>query len=56
MQISKKTSAEIDIRMTDSIKVETIVNETREKYRIVAIRGSILYFVVSQLAGIDPMY
>ncbi|KAH6566356.1 hypothetical protein BASA62_006741 [Batrachochytrium salamandrivorans] len=28
----------------------------REKYRPVAIRGSVLYFVISDLTGIDPMY
>ena len=28
----------------------------REAYRPVATRGSILYFVVADFAGIDPMY
>jgi dynein heavy chain len=32
------------------------INETRNSYRSVAIRGSILYFVIADLAGIDPMY
>jgi len=36
--------------------VEQQINETRNQYRSVATRGSILYFVISDLAGIDPMY
>jgi len=32
------------------------INETRNLYTKVAIRGSILYFVIADLAGIDPMY
>lgn len=36
--------------------VEEEINKTRNHYRSVAIRGSILYFVIADLAGIDPMY
>jgi hypothetical protein len=32
------------------------ISVAREKYRLVATRGSVLYFVVAQLADIDPMY
>lgn len=32
------------------------INETRESYRGIARRGSVLYFVVADLALIDPMY
>ncbi len=32
------------------------IDENRENYRIVARRGSVLYFVVADLANIDPMY
>jgi dynein heavy chain len=28
----------------------------REKYRVLATRGSVLYSAVAQLADIDPMY
>jgi dynein heavy chain len=33
-----------------------VINESRENYRSVARRGSVLYFVVADLALIDPMY
>lgn len=36
--------------------VEIEINETRSLYTPVAIRGSILYFVIADLANIDPMY
>ena len=36
--------------------VEEEINNTRNQYRTVAVRGSILYFVIADLAGIDPMY
>jgi len=32
------------------------INEAREKYRVIAKRGSALYFVIADLARIDPMY
>lgn len=35
---------------------EEKISIAREKYRSVATRGSVLYFVVAQLAEIDPMY
>lgn len=42
--------------MAQSLVVEEEINSTRNQYRSVAIRGSILYFVIADLAGIDPMY
>lgn len=42
--------------MAQSLVVEEEINNTRNHYRSVAIRGSILYFVIADLAGIDPMY
>ena len=35
---------------------EERISVVREKYRALATRGSVLYFVVAQLADIDPMY
>jgi dynein heavy chain len=32
------------------------IDATREKYRPVAKRGSVLYFVIASLSNIDPMY
>jgi len=35
---------------------EERISIEREKYYALATRGSVLYFVVAQLADIDPMY
>jgi dynein heavy chain len=32
------------------------IDETRESYRPVAIRGSVLYFVVADLSLVNAMY
>jgi dynein heavy chain, axonemal len=56
LEDSKKTSGEINERMAQSKIVEVEINDTRNMYLDVAIRGSILYFVIADLAGIDPMY
>ena len=56
LENSKKTSKEINERIAQALIVEGEINTTRNQYRTVAIRGSILYFVIADLAGIDPMY
>jgi dynein heavy chain len=33
-----------------------MIDKNRESYRSVARRGSVLYFVIADLANIDPMY
>jgi dynein heavy chain len=53
---SKSTSLVIEERVKESMETQAAIQDIREKYRPVAIRGSILYFVVSDLALIDPMY
>jgi dynein heavy chain, axonemal len=56
LENSKATSKEINQRISTALIVEEEINQTRNQYRSVAIRGSILYFVIADLAGIDPMY
>ncbi|KAJ3068699.1 Dynein heavy chain 6, axonemal [Podochytrium sp. JEL0797] len=53
---SKVTSAAIKERVQQAETTEIQINQAREKYRPVAIRGSVLYFVIATLAEIDPMY
>ncbi|KAI9333548.1 dynein heavy chain and region D6 of dynein motor-domain-containing protein [Obelidium mucronatum] len=53
---SKVTSAAIKERVSLAEKTEVEINTAREKYRPVAIRGSVLYFVIADLAELDPMY
>ncbi len=56
LEDSKRTSADITERISSAQVIEEQINETRNQYRSVATRGSILYFVIADLAGIDPMY
>ena len=53
---SKKTSAEIEERVLESAEVEKEIDEARKAYEVVAVRASILYFTIADLAMIDPMY
>jgi dynein heavy chain, axonemal len=53
---SKVTSAAIKERVSQAEKTEIEINTAREKYRPVAIRGSVLYFTVADLGEMDPMY
>ncbi|KAJ1518310.1 Dynein heavy chain 6, axonemal [Coelomomyces lativittatus] len=53
---SKVTSAAITDRIVQALQTERAINIAREKYRPVAIRGSIIYFVLADLAEIDQMY
>ena len=53
---SKETSIAINERMIEAEATAKMIDENRENYRVVSRRGSILYFVVADLANIDPMY
>ena len=53
---SKVTSNEISAKVEEAEKTEKEIDATRELYRPVAIRTSLLFFCISDLALIDPMY
>ena len=53
---SKLTSSVISKRVEEAEVTEKAINEAREGYRVVANRGSILYFVVANLGLIGHMY
>ncbi|CAK8691447.1 unnamed protein product [Clavelina lepadiformis] len=53
---SKLTSGVISKRLEEAEATEINISEAREKYRPVATRGSVLFFVVASLSEIDPMY
>ena len=53
---SKKTANIIADRVSESEKTNAEVNAMRNEYRSVARRGSLLYFVIADLALVDSMY
>ncbi len=44
------------MKVKEAEETEAEIDNTREKYRPVAYRASLLYFAISDLANIDPMY
>lgn len=53
---SKVTSGMVQARVKEAEVTEIEINTAREQYRSIASQGSIIYFVVADLALIGPMY
>jgi len=56
LRTSKKVSNEIAERITEAVVIEKEIAETMAGYTSVATRGSIIYFVVADLANVNDMY
>lgn len=56
LETSKEKAASIKSKLVEAIEIEAKIVETRNQFKRVSIRGSILYFVITDLAIIDPMY
>ena len=56
LEQSKFKSIEINDKKKEAEEMMDKIKQTRMKYSPVAVRGSVLYFVIADLAGIDPMY
>ncbi len=53
---TKKTSVEVELSLENSIKTKEDIDQQRNNYKPVAKRGSILYFAMTALRLISPMY
>ncbi|CAD5112359.1 DgyrCDS1592 [Dimorphilus gyrociliatus] len=53
---SKITSGTITQRLKEAEQTEAKITHAREKYRSVAAKGSVMYFVVADMGNVDPMY
>ncbi|VDP74024.1 unnamed protein product [Echinostoma caproni] len=53
---SKVKSSEISKRLSEATSTEQKITNARSKYSPVAIRGSVMYFVITTMAEIDSMY
>lgn len=56
LDASRITSETINTRMRQSKITAKEIDDTRNDYRVVAKRGSVIYFVIADLSLIDPMY
>ena len=56
LAVSKVTSNEIAAAVEAAEKTGKEIDATRELYRPVAYRGSVLFFCIADLCIVDPMY
>ena len=56
LETTKRTAAEIEEKVKEAIVTEKKINEAREHYRPAAARASLLYFILSDLNKINPLY
>lgn len=56
LESTKSTAAEIQLKVVEAKENEIKINEAREHYRPAAARASLLYFVMSDLRKINPIY
>lgn len=56
LEESKVASESIIEKVAQAEKTEKEIDVTRNKYKPVAVRGSILFFCISDMTNVDPMY
>src|SRR5438046_3087774 len=53
---SKRESEDMKKKLDDNKRAEKKIDALRETYRACAVRASICFFVLSDMALVDPMY
>ncbi|XP_063306953.1 dynein axonemal heavy chain 11 [Pelobates fuscus] len=56
LESTKRTAAEIELKVAEAKENEIKINDAREHYRPAAARAALLYFVMSDLRKINPIY
>ena len=56
LENTKKTAAEVEVKVHDAKVTSKEIDLAREKYRSAAARASVLYFILNDLNRINPMY
>ncbi|XP_045527512.1 dynein beta chain, ciliary-like [Pieris brassicae] len=56
LETTKKTAADIEIKVEEGKVTAVKIDEARERYRRAAARASLLYFILNDIYKINPMY
>ena len=56
LENTKKTAADIEIKVSEAKKTSFEIDRAREFYRPAAARASVLYFILNDLYKINPIY
>lgn len=56
METTKKTAAEIEVKVAEAKITSVEIDIAREIYRPAAARASLLYFILNDLNAINPIY
>jgi len=56
LNITKKTSAEVSEKLKNAGEAEVRIQVACEEFRPIALRGSIIYFLIAEMSAVNVMY